>query len=581
MNNKLAQAVVLALGVSLISACDDSNDGTAGIDGQTGVTGATGATGATGLPGSGVRLNMIGRYESGLFDEGGAEIVTYDASTQSVFVVNSGANTVDQLDISSPNNPVKVATLDVTQDFAAAKGANSLAVHNGVLAVAVQNDAVDGNGKALFYSTADLSFLNSVDVGVLPDMITFTPDGNYVLTANEGEPSDDYKIDPEGSVSVIDISSGVASADVNNAGFGSFDAATLVAAGVRLFGPNADNPAKDLEPEYIAISADSATAYVALQENNAFAIVDIANSSVSEIKSLGFKDHNREGYGLDADKNDKAANIQPLQIFGMYQPDSIAAYEFNGKTYIVSANEGDAREYIADAADEASCLADGGLEFDKGECLYYTDETKLEDLALDPAVFSAEQIAAFGDGKGLGDLGVTSTLGNTDADPEYEEIYAYGARSFSIWDAEGNQVWDSGDMMEQITAQMFPAYFNSTDNANSVDNRSDNKGPEPEGVVVGEVAGRTYAFVGLERMGGVMVFDVSNPFGAQFIDYFNYRDFSVDIDEIDAGNLPAGAAGDLAPEGMDFISAEESPNGLALLVVGNEVSGTTTIYQLQ
>lgn len=554
MTNKLAQAVLIALSVATFSGCDDGNNGAVGA------SGATGAAGEDGAPGNGLRVEQIGRYESGLFAKGGAEIIAYDTTTQSVFVVNSGDNSVDKISIADPANPSKLASLDVTANFAAAKAANSVAVHQGILAVAVQSTAVDGIGKALFYKTSDLSFIASVDVGVLPDMITFSPDGKYVLTANEGEPSDDYLTDPEGSISVINISAGVTSATVSNAGFSAFNGmeATLMADGVRATAPLGHTVAQDMEPEYIAISPDSATAWVSLQENNALAVVDIASATVTAIEGLGYKNHNRQGFGLDADKNDEVANIIPLPIFGMYQPDAIATYQHNGKNYIVTANEGDGRDY-------------GG----------YVDEASLSDLSLDTGVFSAEEIAAFGDTKGLGDLTVTNVMGNTDGDPEFEEIYAFGARSFSIWSADGTQVYDSGDMMEQITAQMFPLFFNSNEDGTKIDNRSDNKGPEPEGVVLGEIDGRTYAFVGLERMGGIMVFDISNPFGARFIDYINNRDYSVDIDEIDAGNLPAGAAGDLAPEGMDFISASESPNGKALLIVGNEVSGTTTIYQVQ
>ena len=39
-------------------------------------------------------------------------------------------------------------------------------------------------------------------------------------------------------------------------------------------------------------------------------------------------------------------------------------------------------------------------------------------------------------------------------------------------------------------------------------------------------------------------------------------------------------AGDLGPEGLVFIPAAQSPNGRPLLVVGNEVSGTTAVLQL-
>jgi hypothetical protein len=395
-----------------------------------------------------------------------------------------------------------------------------------------------------------------------------------VLSANEGEPSSEYSNDPEGSITVIDLSAGIAAASVSQASFNAFNsqANDLRDSGVRITGPGA-SVSMDLEPEYIAVSFDNHTAYVTLQENNAMALVDLATATVTDIIALGYKDHRLQGMGLDGNKNDKYPTILTQPIYGMYMPDSISAYEFNGNTYLITANEGDGREYIYDT-DSVSCTSAGHTDLGEGECLAYTDEAALEDLNLDSSEFSGDKIAELQDGNGWGDLTVTTATGDDDKDGEFEGIYAFGARSFSIWNASGELVFDSGDQIEQIVADQSPLFFNLSNDKNSTDNRSDNKGPEPEGLAVGTIAGRSYAFIGLERQGGIMVYDVTNPFAPAFVEYSSNRDLSVNPgDGVDAG--------DLGPEGMIFISAEDSPNGAALVVVSNEVSGTTTLYQAQ
>lgn len=393
--------------------------------------------------------------------------------------------------------------------------------------------------------------LNAVEVGSLPDNVVFTPDGTKALSANEGQPSSDYTVDPEGSVSIIDLSAGVENASVTTVGFADFNeggprAAELPAA-VRVFGPNA-SVAQDLEPEYIAVTPDGSTAYVVLQENNAFAIIDIATASVTSIVALGFKDHSVEGNGLDASDEDGAINIQTWPVLGMYMPDGIAAYEVSGSVYVVSANEGDARDYDA-----------------------FSEETRVADLTLDPDVFG--DVAALQAEAALGRLTVTTVNGDEDGDGVYEALYAYGARSFSIWDAAGSLVWDSGDQFEQITASLFPADFNSNHVENgSFDNRSDNKGPEPEGVALAAINDRVYAFIGFERLSGVIVYDVTDPSAPEYVTYVSNRDFS--------GDAEAGTAGDLGPEGLLIIDAASSPTGDVLLVVANEVSGSLTVYSV-
>jgi hypothetical protein len=922
-----------------------------------------------------IQLSQIGRYETGVFDAGAAEISAYDSATKRLFVINAESATVDVLDLRRPNNPRLLFSIDASTAFGAPGAqANSVAVKNGIVAVAVENPDTQGNGKVVFFDASGdgTSPLASVEVGALPDMLTFSPDGTKVLVANEGEPNSDYSVDPEGSVSIIDISGGVENltqGDVTTANFNAFDAQLedLLDAGVRIFGPNA-TVSQDLEPEYITISDDSQTAWVTLQENNAIAVIDLATGTVTDIRPLGYKNHNgtvqtfefsdlpvlgttdggqdillggfsglffegktrngnlkfiantdrgpngeplitgerpfllpdftpelvrfqlnpttgnititeriqlqasagtpltglpntaiaagtantpyndevpidlfgdplpldplgadlegiavdadgsfwmvdeyrpaiyhfdatgvlidrfvpegtaaaageapgtfgtevlpeilaqrrqnrgfeaiaiqdgkvyafvqsplrnpdttangvlngrqtirivefdpatettkqylymmdnpnlgttgnsrpdkigdavaigngeflvverdddaidsdplnqiekkvyrfnladatdvssftdpidvgggvfkvidemtkaelvaagitpvgkslyadvaKAGYnqvekleglayidentlalindndfqvagitidfntgtftpdpnpepvvlglftnnGLDASDRDNAINIRNWPIFGMYQPDAIASYRVGNKTYLITANEGDARDYDT-----------------------FAEEARIKDLALDPVAFP--NAAALQADAALGRLTVTTTLGDTDNDGDYDELYVFGGRSFSIWDDQGNLVYDSGEDFERITAQLFPNDFNSNNDGNGTfDNRSDNKGPEPEGVTTGVINGRTYAFIGLERIGGVMVYDVTSPKSPEFIQYINPRDF--------AGNAAAGTAGDLGPEGILFISAADSPTGKPLVVVANEVSGSTGIFEI-
>jgi hypothetical protein len=189
-------------------------------------------------------------------------------------------------------------------------------------------------------------------------------------------------------------------------------------------------------------------------------------------------------------------------------------------------------------------------------------------VVLNPNVFPYAR--SLKDNGSLGRLTVTNTMGRNAAG-QYDSLFVFGARSFSIWKSTGELVWDSGDELERITSERYPNDFNSTNDANaSFDTRSDNKGPEPEDVKVAELFDRRYAFIGLERIGGVMIYDITNPYLPQFAEYVNNRDFT----------KGGEAKSDLGPEGLIVIGANDSPNGRPLLVVSNEISGSTTIYEL-
>ncbi|WP_161965564.1 choice-of-anchor I family protein [Steroidobacter cummioxidans] len=924
-----------------------------------------------------LKLKPLATYDAG--GVGSAEIVAFDASSKRLFLVNAATSTVDVLDVRNPSQPKKVTTIDT----GTIGSPNSVAVRDGVVAVAIESRPKTDPGHVAFYD-ANGKLIKAVKVGALPDMITFTPDGSSVLTANEGEPSGygPGHVDPEGSVSIVPVPRNskqwkqLSDRDVRTVSFTQFNGkeAKLRAQGIRIYGPGA-SAAQDLEPEYIAVTEDSRTAYVTLQENNAIAEIDIKSASLTNLLPLGYKDYSEQpfttatyewnklpaigttvggqtlylggfsglafegttgdgklkfithtdrgpngeptginrpfllpeftprlvrftldpytggfqlqqqillqqangkpltglpnavlsndtnqpyndeigvdlfgkptaldplgadlegiaiaedgsfwmcdeyrpsiyhfdsegrlierlvpigthaaagkpvpapgqageygvealpaviaqrrqnrgmegiaiqdgkiyafvqspmrnpatlgnaalnamknvrvieydpetratrqflyvmdnppavsaddtradkigdvaavpggflvverdddalpedpietitkkiyatrlngatdisalglfnvggvqksvdqmteeelatvgvvpmkktlhvdlasagyasvekveglavldngqlalindndfgvagividnatgkfslapGYtpekptlgllkvpGLDASDRDDAINIRNWPVFGMYQPDAIASFRVDGITYLITANEGDARDW------------DG-----------FAEEARVGSLALDPVAFP--DAAELQKNANLGRLNVTKALGDANGDGLYVSLYTLGGRSFSIWKANGVQVFDSGSDFERIVAASNPAFFNASHEDRTFDSRSDNKGPEPEGLAVGMVGKRRYAFVGLERMGGVITYDITNPHAPFFVDYTNNRDFSVD-----PYNAPA--AGDLGPEGLLFIDAKDSPTRSPLLVIANEISGTVTLYQIE
>ena len=485
-------------------------------------------------------LQKVGGFTSA----NGAEIPAFDPGSDRLFVV--AGSTVEILSVSNTGALTLAGSL--TPGFTAPAGTsaipNSVAVKNGIVAIAYAVVDATTNaqqtGRVSFYNAADGTFLNSVAVGFLPDMLTFTPDGTKVLVANEGEPNSygqATSFDPEGSVSVIDLAGGVASATVRNATFTSFNSQidALKAAGVRLTGPGA-TVAQDVEPEYIAVAPDGLTAQVTLQENNAIAILDIASATITQIIPLGVKDHSQAGNGLDASDRDGGINILTQPVFGLYQPDAIASFTANGQTYYITANEGDARDYTG-----------------------FSEEVRVGAATLDPTLFP--NAATLQNNANLGRLTVSRTTSDKDGDGDLDQLEAFGARSFSIRDANGTLVFDSDDQLEQLTAAIAPTLFNSDGTAATFDTRSDNKGPEPEGVVVGVINNRTYAFIGLERVGDVIVYEVTNPSKPVFVQYINTPE-------------------DAAPEGLTFISAADSPTGKPLLATANEVSKTVALFQI-
>lgn len=661
----------------------------------------------------GISLSHLSTYHTGIFDEGAAEIVTYDKTSKKLFFSNADANTIGIIDFSNPASLSLEAEINLD---AYGDGVNSVSAYDGVIAVAVEADGTMDRGKIVFFD-ADGSYLSDVEAGYLPDMVTFTHDGNMVLVANEGEPNDDWTEDPEGSVSIIDVSGGVSNvtqgdvteilissytgswtdirnfgpatgpmfeADFQNEDTINFDSVFvnwqqfniqggsrqwheyefpsnsgmifarmsgydggcqdnedyLVSESFELTGYteahlsfssayNFDGPglrvmisddfdgvnvlsatwdtlsanwpasggytwaqsgeidlsaylgeevniaflyrsnsngcstwefdslmvtgmytqSANYEPEYIAVSEDNSTAFVNLQENNAMAVINLSSKTITSINPLGYKDHSVSGNGLDASNEDNGINITTYPFKGMYLPDAITSIDINGSTYVLTANEGDSRDY------------DG-----------YSEEERLKDVDLDPTAFpnaSTLQLEENG-----GRINITTSMGDTDGDGDFDEIYTYGARSFSIWSNTGTLVYDSGDDFEQRIAVAEPDNFNSTNDENdSFDNRSDDKGPEPEAIEVAWINDTAYAFIGLERIGGIMVYDITNPSAPTFVEYVNNRDFTQTDPETEA-------TGDLGCEDVLFIDGLHSSDGKYYIVTSNEISGTVSVFEI-
>lgn len=492
-------------------------------------------------PSNALNLNLLTSFSNAPAGANSAEIVVHDPTTQRLYIANSIGGKLDIVNFINPSSPSLLYSIPITSYG----NINSVAVLNGTVACAIENANPQDSGKVVFFN-ADGVFQKQVKVGMMPDMITFNNAGTRVLTANEGEPNAAYTNDPDGSVSIINISGGIAGltqANVAHATFTVYNGqeAALRTQGIRIYGPGA-NAAKDLEPEYITVAKDDSKAWVTLQENNAIAEINLAINSVTAIHALGTKDHSLPNNGIDASNVTKGINIANFPIKGMYLPDAIASYSVGGVNYVITANEGDARAYSG-----------------------FSEEQRISAATLDPLKYPLA--AQLKNTSVLGRLNITDKLGDINNDNALDTIYSYGSRSFSIWNANtGAQVYDSKDDLEMITStNSYSVLFNASNSNNTKKDRSDDKGPEPEGVTIGVIGANTYAFIALERTGGVMVYDVTNPLAPVFVTYVNNR------------SLPTGGP-DNGSEGLIFIHQSQSPNGQHIVIAANEVSSTLSIW---
>ncbi|RXM38055.1 alkaline phosphatase [Chryseobacterium sp. CH21] len=496
------------------------------------------------VPSNQIQLNYLLSFDPSGSNNSSTEIVVHDPSTQRLFTISSITDVFDIIDFSNPAVPSVVKTVNM----APYGGITSIAVKNGIIAAASPNTDPQQNGSVVFFDVNG-NFLKQVTVGALPDMITFSPDGTKVVTANEGEPNDAYTIDPEGTISIIDISGGIGNltqSNVTTLNFNSFDSqvAALIATGLRKVRTN-NTLSQDLEPEYVTISDDSQKAWVTLQENNAIAEINMATKTITGVWGLGKKDMNLPGNGFDSSDNNGEVLIANWPVKAYYVPDAVQNYKVGSTNYIVTANEGDEKDLSG-----------------------FSERTTVgaNTYILDPVLFPNSNIlkASYN----LGRFRVSSATGNTDGDTEFEEMAALGARSFSIFNADTKQiVYDSGDQFERYIAANHPLIFNTDNESNGAKNRSRAKGPEPEGVALGKINGQTYAFITLERTGGVMVYNITDPNNPTFTDYKHSRSTSA-------------YGGDNGPEGIIYIAPENTTTNKGYVIIANEISGTLSMYEV-
>ena len=528
---------------------------------------------------------LVGRY--GVSQAGVAEIVAYHEASKSSFhiadvaaiapatgrVLSVQRMSLANLSATALASPATASNLTIaeTKDVAAdvndagftAGGIQSVDIAGNLMAVAVSGTPKTVQGVIAFYSIAangSLTYLKKVTVGVLPDSVAFSSDGNTLVVANEAELSNTFGtdgIDPNGSISIVRVTNGVPSDTAIDLDFTDFNVGASRAAelpsGVRIGRPGA-SVAQDLEPEFVAISADSRTAFITLQENNAVAVVDLAAARIRRIFALGFKDH---GLARNAfAPSDRATVLNPPalitipNVMGIYMPDTAASFTAGGKTYLVTANEGD----------------------DRDDFLSTGETARLSSLLLDATAFpNAATIQQASVAGRLTVLAKTSTgnFGDTDNDGDYDKVYALGGRSYSITDAAtGQLVYESGSDVERyVYGELANDPNKDTLFANgAISGRFDNKGPEPEALTVGQIGNDFYAFIGLERSSSILVMKVTNPAKPEFVQYIRSTSNFSD--------------GDISPEGMKFVPAAKSPNSKPLLIVGyGDVSGTVAVYQ--
>jgi hypothetical protein len=491
-------------------------------------------------------LDSLSTFQNGASGSNSAEIVAHDPSTQRLYIANSIGAKLDIVNFAVPTNPTLITSINIS----AYGNINSVAVRDSVVALAIENSANPQDSGKVVFLDYNGNFISQVKVGAMPDMITFNNAGNKVITACEGEPNTAYTNDPDGSVCVVNIAAGPASITQSNVTFITFTAfngqeAALRSQGIRIYGVSGI-ASKDFEPEYVTVADNDSVCWVTLQENNAIAKIDLVTNTVTQLMPLGYKNYMNGPSLLDASDQTSGIALMNAPVYGMYQPDAVSHYTVNNQIYLITANEGDSRAY-------------SGLN----------EESRISGLTLDPVAYPYG--AQMKQNTFLGRLNATNRMGDTDNDGDIDQIYTYGARSYSIWNGTtGAQVYDSGDQLERITSThpVYAPLFNMSNGTGTgtAKNRSDDKGPEPEGTAVGNINGDQYAFLALERIGGAIMFNVSNPTAPVYTGYRNHRTVT--------GGPDRGA------EGIIYIPDSLSPNGHALIIVANEISSTLSIMQI-
>ncbi len=515
-NATLAFAVRLATGLLLITLM--ARDATAA-----GVT---------------IQAQTVGTFETGRFNTDAAAGLAYDPANARLYSLNRAARQIDLLTLTRDLKLQVGAPIELTAHTTGDPARIARAPIG--LAVSVRNRDVAKPGEVLLFdNSGDLRTRLSVGPG--PIGMAFSPDGATLAVANAGDADDDYANDPEGSLSLIDVATGTARVV-------RFDniLTPILDPTVHLASPLDTPVANDLAPRHVTINATGELAFVTLTENNAIAVVDIATATVTRIFGAGFQDY--QDLYIDASDTDKKVRLRHAPLYALRQPSAVAAFRQFGQSYIVVANQGRPRHRQG-----------------------YSELARISELTLDRATFG-DAVDALQANDGIGRLQVTTARGDIDADGDFDELYAFGGRSFSVFNITGALIFDSGDEFARILSGAFPAWFNSDGQQSSRDARSDERGVEPAAVAVGRIGSRTLGFIGLRRMGGVMVYDLTEPRTPRFLEYMYNAD--------PKGDPVAGTAGDVGTADVLMIPATDSPNGLPLLAVANAVSGTVTVYAL-
>ena len=517
-----------------------------------------------------VKITEISSIASG-DGEGSAEIATYHAGSKRIFATNGVKNTIDIFDISDVANPKKVGSValspygnDVTS-VAAGKDV-VVAVVNVSDKFSATGVPTTTNGKIVVFDTAG-KVLSSPDVlGVLPDSVSFAPNGTTALVAIEAQPvcakddpataakeDADYTkaSDPVGGVTVVDLSDPTAPV-LKFAGFDQFTVSEMRAKGIAVSSV-VNNVSKDFEPEF-ATAIDNEFAYVTIQEANAIGKLNIQTATFESI-TRAFESKVSQVARDTSDRDSGAGPRTYANVVGASQPDAIAGFKMGSGNYFITANEGDAREY--------TCL---------------NDDLRASALKVDPRRFADWKTLS--GSAALGRAKVNPNNGDRDGDGDIDTIHLRGSNSMTMY-RNGLAIWDSADLLDQIqTAAFGVANINGSHSLSSDkatmnyvgQDRSDDKGSEPEGVAVGMVGDRRIAVLGLERMSALAVFDITQPRIPVFIEW---------LQMLPAKASPAKDVKYWSPEGIVFVPADKSPSGKALIITSYELSGSLSIHQIE
>lgn len=489
-----------------------------------------------------LKTEMIKREIAGPFNSKATSRVDFDRQTQYLYSTDVGNNQVEYWDYQRINKPAYQGSFKLDTYFSTI---SDIDANMGSVAVAGYSSEQSAGRVVIF--DANGQYQTQVIVGALPREVRFDRINSKLLVSCAGAPNDDYSIDPQGSFAIININStanNITQADVQLLDFTLLDT-TQFDPGIRIFGNNGQQLAsQDVEPAGFSISDNGGKAYLSLQKNNAMAVIDIPSASLDTIVALGYKDYGQSA--LDASDVKPSIDIRSYtNLFGMYQPDGMAFLAQNGQQYVLTANEGSARRTTG-----------------------FNEVERVSRVPLDAQdfgnTFMLQRDTA------LGRLEVTTTMGNGN-DVLFDSLFTFGGRSFSIRDAQGALIWDSGDEFEQALATAFPQNFNSSEaDNNSYKTQSDELGPRPELITVAEIDGVSYALISLAEMGGIMIYDISDAAQPVFVQYEILRDFSTPASDQQNN--------DLGISDIEFIDAFASPASIPMIVLSHELTGTITTY---